>query len=332
MNRVRWGILGTAAIAREAVIPGMLKASYNSVAEVAAIASRDLAKAQAVAQRYQISKSYGAYEELLADPQIDAVYIPLPNHLHVPYSILALEAGKHVLCEKPIALSVAEAATLVEAGRRHPRLKLMEAFMYRHHPQWRWAQEVVDSGRLGEVRTIQSFFSFYDDNHESILHQPKFGGGGLMDIGCYPISLSRFLFREEPQRVVGILEMDPKFGVDRLTSGIMEFAAGTSTFTCSTRIVPHQRVNIFGTEGRAEIEIPFNAPADRPCRAWIEVDDQTTEVQFDVCDQYGIQAELFSRAILNDAGVPTPIEDAVANMRVIEALVRSGNSRTWESV
>ena len=332
MNRVRWGILGTAAIAREAVIPGMLKEPYRASAELVGIASRDLAKAQAVAARYQIPKSYGSYEELLDDPQIDAVYIPLPNHLHVPYAIRSLGAGKHVLCEKPIALSVVEAETLVEAGRRHPRLKLMEAFMYRHHPQWRWAREVVDSGQLGEVRTIQSFFSFYDDNPDSILHQPKYGGGGLMDIGCYPISLSRFLFRDEPLRVAGILEMDPKFGVDRLTSGIMEFAAGTSTFTCSTRIVPHQRVNIFGTAGRAEIEIPFNAPADRPCRAWIERDEQISQVQFDICDQYGIQADLFSRAILDDTAVPTPIEDAVANMRVIETLVHSGTSRSWESL
>lgn len=332
MNRVRWGILGTAAIAREAVIPGMLKEPYNAVAEVVGVASRDLSKAQAVADRYRIPRSYGSYQELLADPQIDAVYIPLPNHMHVPYAIRSLEAGKHVLCEKPIALSVAEAETLVEAGRRHPRLKLMEAFMYRHHPQWRWAREVVDSGQLGEVRTIQSFFSFYDDNPDSILHQPNYGGGGLMDIGCYPISLSRFLFRDEPLRVAGILEVDPQFGVDRLTSGIMEFAAGTSTFTCSTRIVPHQRVNIFGTEGRAEIEIPFNAPADRKCRAWIERDEQVLEVQFDVCDQYGIQADLFSRAILDDTAVPTPIEDAVANMRVIEALVRSGTSRSWQNV
>lgn len=332
MQRIRWGILGTAAIAREAVIPAMLKAPYQQHAELLAIASRDPSKAQAVAQQFRLARSYGSYEELLADPEIDAVYIPLPNHLHVPYSIQALEAGKHVLCEKPIALSVAEAETLVEAGRRHPRLKLMEAFMYRHHPQWLWARGVVDTGRLGELRTIQTFFSFYDDNPESILHHREWGGGALMDIGCYPISLSRFLFRDEPQRVMGQLEYDPSFGVDRLTSGLLEFAGGTSTFTCATRLAPYQRVNILGTRGRAEIEIPFNAPADRPCRAWLEIDDHVEEICFDICDQYGIQADLFSRAILDNAAVPTPIEDAVANMRVIESLVRSGREDRWQGL
>ena len=333
MNKqIRWGILGTALIAREQVIPGMRKTPYNRHARVTAIASRSLPQAEAVARELSIDKAYGSYEELLADNQIDAVYIPLPNHLHVPFSIDALESGKHVLCEKPIALSAAEAETLVAAARQYPRLKLMEAFMYRHHPQWLWARQMVDEERIGPLRTIQTIFSYFDENPDRILHNPAWGGGALMDIGCYPISLSRFLFRAEPTRVVGTLEHDPRFGVDRLTSGLLEFEAGTSIFTCATQLVPHQRVNIYGTRGRIEIEIPFNAPTDRPCRAWLDVDGTIEELHFETCDQYGIQADLFSRAILKDTPVPTPIGDAVANMRVIDALVKSGQRNNWESL
>jgi len=329
-HKIRWGILSTATIAREAVIPGMRKAPHNDYSEVTAICSRYLAKAESTAKDLSIPKAYGSYEELIADPDIDAIYNPLPNHMHVPYSIKALEAGKHVLCEKPIALSVAEAETLVDAGRQHPELKLMEAFMYRHHPQWQWAKEVVQSGKIGELRTVHSFFSYFDDNPASIHNHPEWGGGGLMDIGCYPISLSRFLFDAEPKRVVGILEDSPEFKVDDLTSGIMEFAAGTSTFTCSTLLTDYQRITAYGTKGRIEIEIPFNAPPEKPCRAWLEIDDVGREgMSFDICDQYGIQSELFSKAILDDTPVPTPIEDAVENMRVIEAIVRSGKNQGW---
>ncbi len=331
-TKVQWGILSTAIIAREAVIPAMRKQPYCQRAVVSAIASRSLGKAQAVAEEFGIPRAYGSYDELLDDPEIDAVYIPLPNHMHVPFAIQALEAGKHVLCEKPISLTAVEAERLVEAGRRHPHLKLMEAFMYRHHPQWHWAREVINNGKIGQLRTIQSFFSYFDDNPDSIHNHPEWGGGGLMDVGCYPISLSRFLFQAEPTRVVGIVEDDPQFHVDRLTSGMLEFATGTSTFTCSIQLTEYQRIIAFGTKGRLEIEIPFNAPADRPCQAWLEVDGKIEHIAFAICDQYGIQADLFSQAILNDTPVPTPIEDAVANMRVLEAIVRSGQSKRWENV
>ncbi len=331
-RKIRWGILGTAVIARQSVIPAMLKEPYCKTSVIEAIASRSLKKAQAAANEAGIPRAYGSYEELLADPEIDAVYLPLPNHMHVPYAIDALEAGKHVLCEKPIGLSVAEAEQLVEAGQRHPQLKLMEAFMYRHHPQWKWARQVIDDGKIGDLRTLHSFFSYFDDGPEGILHHPEWGGGGLMDIGCYPISLSRFLFQDEPRRVVGILEEDPRYHVDCLTSAIMEFAKGTATFTCSTQLTDYQRVVAFGTKGRVEIEIPFNAPADRPCQTILEVEGKVENFEFELCDQYSIQADLFARAILDDTPVPTPIEDAVANMRVLESIVRSGKNRSWVSV
>jgi len=327
MSKIRWGVLSTAKIGTVKVIPAMQRGQYT---EVVAIASRDAEKAQAAAKQLGIARFYGSYEELLADPDVDAVYNPLPNHMHVPWSIRALQAGKHVLCEKPIGLTSAEGQQLVDEAAKHPQLKVMEAFMYRHHPQWQRARELVRSETIGELRTIQSFFSYYNDDPKNIRHAPEMGGGGLMDIGCYPISLSRFIFGAEPRRVMGSVEYDPRFRVDRLASAILDFGSGTSAFTCSMQVAPYQRVNIFGTTGRVEIEIPFNAPPDRPCRMWHQQGEEIEEIVLPVCDQYTIQGDLFARAILEDTPVPTPLTDAVANMKVIEAIVRSGDSGKWE--
>jgi predicted dehydrogenase len=301
----------------------------GAYSEVTALCSRDLAKAEQEAKALGIAKAYGSYEELLADPDVDAVYNPLPNHLHVPWSIKALEAGKHVLCEKPIGLTAAEGQQLLDAGKAHPKLKLMEAFMYRHHPQWQRAKKIVEEGGVGELRTIQSFFSYFNDDAGNIRNMADIGGGGLLDIGCYCISLSRFIFGAEPDRVFGIVELDPALKVDRLASGVLDFGRGTATFTCSTQLTGYQRVNIFGTAGRVEIEIPFNAPPDKPCRMWHQREGAPEEITFDVCDQYSIQGDLFSQAVLNDTAVPTPFEDAILNMDVIEAVVSSGAKGTW---
>ena len=326
MARVRWGVLSTAKIGLVKVIPGMQR---GKLCEVAAIASRDMGAARAAADRLGLEKAYGSYEALLADPAVDAVYIPLPNHLHVPWSMRAIEAGKHVLCEKPIALSAAEAESLLQASRRAPSIKVMEAFMYRFHPQWQRARQIVREGGVGTLRTIHSFFSYYNDDPVNIRNDPAMGGGGLMDIGCYCISLSRFLFGSEPVRVSGIVEYDPAFGVDRLASGMLDFGSGTATFTCATLLAPYQRVNVHGTAGRVEIEIPFNAPPDRPCRLWHEHGSHVDEIVLETADQYTIQGDLLSRAILEDAPVPTPLEDAVANMRVLEAVVESARRAAW---
>ena len=324
--KVRWGVLSTADIGVKKVIPAMQQGQY---CEMVGIASRNLAKAQAVAGQLGFAKAYGSYEALLADPEIEAVYIPLPNHLHVPWSIKALEAGKHVLCEKPIGLTSAEGQQLLDESKKYPHLKVMEAFMYRHHPQWQRAKELVKGCAIGELRTIQTFFSYYNDDPENIRNMAAIGGGGLMDIGCYCISLSRFIFDAEPERVVGIVEYDPVFRTDRLASAMMDFGRGTSTWTCATQVNDYQRVHIFGTEGRVEIEIPFNAPPDRPCKMWHERGDEIEEIVLDIVDQYTIQGDLFSQAVLNDTEVPTPLEDAVANMKVIEAIVRSGREAAW---
>lgn len=326
MSKVRWGQISTANIGVKKVLPAMQRGQYS---EIVAIASRELTRARQAAQALGIPKAYGSYQELLADPEIDAVYNPLPNHLHVPWSIRALEAGKHVLCEKPLALTAAEAQSLLDVAKRYPKLKVMEAFMYRHHPQWVRAKTMVRDGKIGTLRTIHSFFSYYNDDPANVRNMAEIGGGGLMDIGCYNISLARFIFGKEPQRVVGIVEYDPQFKTDRLASGMMDFGDGTATWTCSTQLAPYQRVNIFGTRGRIEIEIPFNAPPNKPCKMGYETKGKLEEIVLPTTDQYTVQGDLMSLAILKNLPVPTPLEDGVNNMRVIEALVASGRAGTW---
>jgi predicted dehydrogenase len=327
MRKIRWGVLSTARIGVNQVIPAMQQGTYS---EVTAIASREKQRADAAATKLGIAKTYGSYAELLADPEVDAVYIPLPNEQHVPWSLKALEAGKHVLCEKPIALTADEAQTLVDAAAHYPELKVMEAFMYRFHPQWLRASELVTTGAIGELRTIQSFFSYSNLDPTNIRNQADHGGGGLMDIGCYNISLSRFIFGAEPVRLCSTVEYDSTFKTDRLVSGVLDFGPrGTATFTCSTQLSPYQRVNIVGTTGRVEIEIPVNAPAIRPCRIWYAHDSIIDELVFERCNQYTLQGDVFSRAIVDNTPVPTPLADAVANMRVIDAVVRAGRAGTW---
>ncbi len=332
MRKVRWGVLGCALIAVRKVIPAMQK---GGLSEVVAIASRDPAKAKETAARLGIPKAYGSYEELLADPEIEAVYNPLPNHLHVPWSIRAAEKGKHVLCEKPLSLDAAEARRLLDA-RDRTGVKVQEAFMVRTHPQWLRAREIVRSGRIGGLRAVLGFFSYFTRDPNNVRQVTEWGGGALFDIGCYPITTSRWMFGEEPRRVVALVERDPDFKVDRLTSAILDFPSGQSVFTVSMQVVPHQRMEFFGTKGRVEIEIPFNAPNDRPCR--IFVDDGTDlarrsgveAIELPTCDQYTLQGDLFSRAILENRDVPVPLEDALRNMAVIDALFRSAKSGRWE--
>jgi len=326
MRKLKWGILSTAKIGTEKVIPAMQKSEKCTII---AIASRDESRARTAANVLNIPKYYGSYQELLDDPDIDAIYNPLPNHLHVPWSVKAIEAGKHVLCEKPIALTAIEAESFVTICMAHPNIKVMEAFMYRHHPQWQRAKQLIEDGQIGILQTINSVFSYHNIDPQNIRNMADIGGGGLMDIGCYCISLARFIFSEEPQRVAGTVSYDPRFKTDVLANGILEFSRGTSTFTCATQLSPYQKVNILGDEGRIEIEIPFNTPSDKPTRIFHEYHDNKEEIVFDICDQYTIQGDLFANAVLNDLEVPTPIDDALANMRIIEAIIMSSKEGTW---
>ncbi|HWS56724.1 MAG TPA: Gfo/Idh/MocA family oxidoreductase [Pyrinomonadaceae bacterium] len=329
-RRVRWGVLGAAKIAVEKVIPAMQRGEW---AEVVGLASRDSGRARRAADALGVPKAYGSYEELLADPEIEAVYNPLPNHLHVPWTIRAAEAGKHVLCEKPVSLDAGEARALLGA-RDRAGVKIQEAFMVRTHPQWLGALEVVRSGRIGELRAASCAFSFFNRDPSNIRNRREMGGGALMDIGCYPVNISRFVFGAEPRRVFGHVERDPEWGVDRLTSAVLEFGAGRATFTCSTQLAPYQRVQLFGTRGRVEVERPFNAPNDRPTRVLVADDSDRPEgveaLEFPACDQYTIQGDLFSRAVREGVEQPLPLEDAVRNMAVIDAVFRSAESGGWE--
>jgi len=330
-KKVAWGVLGVANIAVKKVLPAMQRGEW---CQIAAIASRDLKRAEHAAKELGIGKAFGSYEELLADPEIEAIYNPLPNHLHVPWSIKAAEAGKHVLCEKPISLTAPEAISLLRA-RDRTGVKIEEAFMVGSHPQWRKAIELLRAGKIGSVRSVTGYFSYFNRDPKNIRNIRDCGGGALMDIGCYLVYTSRLIFGEEPTRILANIERDPEMGTDILTSGILRFPSGQSIFTCSTQVAPYQRVQIIGTLGRIEIEIPFNAPPDKPCRIFtdegVDPSGRSAEVlEFAVCDQYTIQGDLFSQSVREGTELPVSLESSIRNMAVIDAVFRSAESGKWE--
>ncbi|MFZ0015107.1 MAG: Gfo/Idh/MocA family oxidoreductase [Acidimicrobiia bacterium] len=316
-RKVSWGILSTADIGLSKVIPAML---HSELSSVEAIASRSSDRAAEAAARLGIPRNYGTYEELLADPEIEAVYIPLPNHMHAEWTIAAAKAGKHVLCEKPLAMSSAVAREMVDACDRSG-VKLMEAFMYRLHPLWKHTFEMVKSGAIGELRSMQAVFSYFNDDPANIRNIPEFGGGALYDIGCYPINAARLLFGSEPTSVKAVIKRDVELGTDVVASALLDFDGRHASFICSTQMEPDQRVDIYGTEGRLTLEIPFNIPPDVPARLFSHLGGSEPEIhEMPVADQYTIQADAFSRAIREDGPVPVPPADAVANLEVIERI------------
>ena len=329
---VRWGILSCARIGTKKVIPGMMR---SAAIEIAAIASRELARAQAAAHELGIPKAYGSYEALLADDTIEAIYNPLPNHLHVPLTLAAARAGKHVLCEKPMALTAGE----LEVLRPHAdRVHLKEAFMVRHHPQWIEAREHVRAGRIGELRAVNVEFAYRNLDPADIRNQADIGGGALYDIGCYAIVAGRWFFEGEPERAAAFVARDAGFGIDATTSGLMDFGGGRHLlFSVSTQVAAYQRVRLVGTAGRLEIEIPFNAPPDRPCRLFVDTTGVPAgagieTVTLPVADQYRLQGEAFSRAVRHERPSPAGLDDAIRNLRAIDALFASARSGRAEAV
>jgi len=331
-GKVKWGILGAAGIARKRVLPALRDCKF---AEVVAVGSRSLEKSRQFAGEFSIPKAYGSYEELLNDREIEVIYNPLPNHLHVEWSIRAASRGKHVLCEKPIARTVAEARRLLEARDAY-NVKVGEAFMVRTHPQWLRTHELIRAGRIGKLHSAVGVFSYFNVSPENVRNSTEFAGGALLDIGCYPVKMSRLIFDAEPLRVSACIERDPSFKTDRLTSAILEFPTGQSIFTVSTQMNYFQCMTFLGTEGRIEVEVPFNAPTEKPCR--LILDDgkdlyaggsQQIEL-IPACNQFTIQAELFSKAVRGEGEVPNPMEDAVCNTATLEALVKSAESGRWE--
>jgi predicted dehydrogenase len=329
MKKVKWGIISTANIGVAKVIPGMLKSKHL---EVVAISSRDLKTAKLAAKKLGIPKAYGSYEEMLADPEIEAVYNPLPNQLHVELTLRAAKAGKHVLCEKPVALDAKDAKRLKSAPRG---IIISEAFMVRHNPQWIEARDRVRKGEIGEVRAIQVLFSYFNADPKNVRNNAKIGGGGLMDIGCYPITVARYIFDAEPKRVMGVFDRDPKFKTDRVMGGLADFGKGRHlSFTISTQLAPYQRVQIMGTKGRIEIEIPFNAPPDKPNRYFVQAMKMNEGYwrTLPVADQYQRQAEAFGRVIRKEEKLVWGVDDAIQNMKIIDAFFRSEKSNRWEKL
>ncbi len=331
MKKLRFGVLGAAKIAREKVIPPLLRAER---CEVVALASRDIGRAAEVARNLGIPRSHGSYEALLADPEVDAIYNPLPNHLHVPWTVKAAEAGKHVLCEKPIGLDAAECATLI-ATRDRTGVMIQEAFMVRTHPQWLRVHELVQGGRIGELKAIQGFFSYHLTDPNNVRNVAEWGGGGLLDIGCYPITTSRYVTGLEPARVAAIIDRDPQSGIDRLGTAILDYGRVQCCFQYGTQLVPRQTMQFFGGKGRLVVEVPFNAPNDVACRLSIyegpglgDVAAETIEIP--VCDQYGIMGDAFAAAVQDGTPQPVPLEDSLANMQVIDAVFRAAASGNWE--
>ena len=331
MKKVVWGVLSTAKIGVKQVIPAMQLSPW---CDMRAIASRSLPAAQAAADALGLAKAYGSYEELIADPEIEAIYNPLPNHLHIPLTLQAARAGKHVLCEKPFSLTAAEAEQLREvAGRVH----IMEAFMVRFHPQWQRVRELVRAGRIGTPRAVQVFFSYFNDDPGNIRNQADIGGGALFDIGCYAIVAGRDLFEADPARVIALVDRDPALGTDRTTSALADFGGGRQLgFTVSTQAQRYQRLNIVGTGGRIEVLIPFNAPQGEATTILVDttgaLDGSGVEREtLQPCDQYTLQGEAFSRAVRAEVMLPYGLDDAVMNMRIIDALLRSEHSGRWEA-
>jgi predicted dehydrogenase len=330
-RRVTWGVLGAANIAVKKVIPAMQKSDW---CEIRALASRDAEKARRVASDLKIAKTYGSYDELIADPEIEAIYNPLPNHLHVPWTIKAAEAGKHVLCEKPLGINLRDARPLLDT-RDRTGVRIEEAFMVRTHPQWLRVLELIDEGRIGEVRSIVGQFSYNNPALNNIRNIAEIGGGGLMDIGCYLVFFSRLLFRNEPERVVGLIQRDAETQTDVLTSALLDFPQGQSAMTCGTRMAPFQIVQILGTGGRIEVLIPVNAPPDQKCRLLLDdgsafAGANAEVIEVEVCDQYTIQGDLFARSIRENTEPPMSLEDSLRNMAVIDAIFASAKSGQWE--
>ncbi|CAN5305255.1 Gfo/Idh/MocA family oxidoreductase [soil metagenome] len=330
--KLKWGVLGAAKIALEKVIPAMAEGKDY---EVYGIASRNLEKAETAAQKLNIPKAYGSYEELIEDPDIDIIYNPLPNHLHVEYTLKCIEAGKHVLCEKPIALKASEVERLIEARDKH-QVKVGEAFMVKTHPQWVKTKELVQNGSLGNVKMVQGTFSYFNNNPQNIRNIDEYGGGAIWDIGCYPVTTCRFVLGEEPLKVVALIDHDKEFGTDILSSFILQFPSAHAVFSVSTQLVPYQRMHFFGEQKELEIIIPFNAPKEKSCIIKINPGDIFEEnletIKFDICNQYTIQAEAFSEAVNNNTEVPVPLEDALANTKVLEALFTSAKEGGWVEI
>jgi predicted dehydrogenase len=326
MEPVRWGIVGAARIALEKVISGMKK---SPLCDIRAIASRSQAKADEAARKAGIPKAYGSYEALLADPEIEAVYIPLPNHLHVPLTLQAARAGKHVLCEKPIALDTTDALQL----RALPKgIVFQEAFMVRHHPQWQRARALVREGAIGTVKAIIAAFTFDHLPPGDIRYDPAMGGGGLWDVGCYPVTVARFIYGCEPVRATASVERAGEGGVDVMANGLVYFGRNrTLTFLCGMIAGPTQFVRILGTDGSIEVPLPYYDNLEPADHLIVDSFGKITRESLPA-DAYQCQGEAFSRAVRGETTLEWGVEDAIGTMKTLDSLAKSAASGVWEAI
>ncbi len=329
-KKIRWGVLSTAKIGWDKLIPAI---QQSKTGIVAAIGSANVDKAQQIAKDHSIEKVYDSYDALLADADVDVIYNPLPNHLHIEWSIKALQAGKHVLCEKPIGLNASQTRLLLDETVKHPELKVMEAFMYKFHPQWIKVRELLDEEVIGDVKTVNMFFSYFNTDPNNIRNRVEVGGGALMDIGCYCISIPKFVLKAEPLKVTGVMEKDPEMQTDRLTSAIMTFDHGrTATFTCSTQLARYQRCTIHGAKGFIEVKIPVNAPEGDSCEVHLSSESRTEVFTCGPANQYALEVDAFAACIHNDTDMHAYLNDALGNMKIIDALVHSAREAEWVTI
>ena len=280
---------------------------------------------------FNISRSYGSYEELLADKEVEAVYIPLPNNLHAEWVKKCADAGKHVLCEKPFALDARQAEEAIRYAEKKGVL-VMEGSMYRLHPQWKRAREIVKAGELGIIHAVHVFFTYMLTDLTNIRNILAAGGGGIPDIGYYAVSSVRFLMGREPNRVVSLVSRHPQSGTDVLSSGILDFGQARALFTVGTQTYPVQKVHVVGSDGEMTVHLPFNAYPDVPMRVSISTGVGSRDYFSPPTDQYAVLFEAFSSAIRGEGQIPTPSQDAIDNMKVLDMLFRSEKSRSWEMV
>jgi predicted dehydrogenase len=328
MKPVVWGVLSVSNHYKLRVHPNV---SRSPLVQLRGIASRSADKAAAAAHDLGMAKGYGSYEELLADREIEAVYIPLPNHLHAEWMRKAADAGKHVLCEKPIAMNAKEAAEAIRYAEGRG-VRVMEAFMYRFHPQWKRVRDIVKSGEIGRIHAVSCLFSYDLKDPRNIRNILADGGGAIPDIGCYAVSSARFLLGREPERVISLFRRDPVLGTDVLSTAILDFGDARCQFTVGTQSFPCQRVDVLGSGGGISVPLPFNAFPDVPMQVSVTTGLGTRQICTPATDQYVEMFEAYSRALRDGAPVPTPAQDAVDNMKVLDALFRSEKSGGWERV
>jgi predicted dehydrogenase len=325
MKKLKIGILGTSNHYLKRIV---LPLQNTEFCESYAIGSRNIENSESMAQEFNIPMWYGSYQAVLDDPDVDMVYIPLPNHMHKEWVEKCIEAGKPVLCEKPLGMDTGEAQEMTtkaqEAG-----IPLMEGFMYMFHPMWKHARDIIKTKQIGDVQFIHTAFSYNNPSPTNIRNIPEYGGGALMDIGCYAISVPRFIIGDEPKQVMSLQSTHPVFGTDMHSTAIMDFGGPRATFTVSTAAQAFQKVDIVAAGGSITIHIPFNTYVDVPAQMTVTDGIGTRTIEFPASNPYGLMFDAFADAVINNKPLPVSPLDAINNIKVIDAVRKSAKTNNW---